>query len=186
MDARNAADQALVLARASGASAPIGVALRTSALLHRGPQQIRELSDAADALEHSGRELEFARTLIELGASMRRQSKRAAAREPLLRGRELAHRCGADAVVQRATQELLATGARPRSIIRSGAESLTASERRVAELAAAGRTNREIAAELYITVATVETHLRHAFQKLAVHGRKQLRDALAAKITGGP
>ena len=56
----------------------------------------------------------------------------------------------------------------------------------MAELAAAGRTNREIATELYITVATVETHLRHAFQKLAVTARTQLREALEEKITGGP
>jgi DNA-binding NarL/FixJ family response regulator len=56
----------------------------------------------------------------------------------------------------------------------------------VSELAAAGRTNREIAAELYVTVATVETHLRHAFQKLGVGARAQLRDALAEKITGAP
>jgi DNA-binding NarL/FixJ family response regulator len=70
--------------------------------------------------------------------------------------------------------------------VRSGADALTPSESRVAELAAEGRTNREIAAELYVTVATVETHLRHAFQKLNVTARTQLSAALAEKITGAP
>ena len=180
-EARHAADRALALAHASGARAPIGVALRTSALLHRGPQQIRGLSEAADALEDSGRSLEFARTLIELGAAMRRQGERAAAREPLLRGRELAHHCGADTVVQRATQELLATGARPRSIIRSGAESLTTSERRVAELAASGLTSRAIAEQLFVTQKTVDTHLGNVYRKLDIPGRQHIADALGQR-----
>jgi DNA-binding NarL/FixJ family response regulator len=99
---------------------------------------------------------------------------------------ELAHLCGAAGLAERARTELHATGARPRRLVRTGADALTPSERRVAELAAGGRTNREIAAELYVTVATVETHLRHAFQKLGVHARTELRDALAAKITVAP
>jgi DNA-binding NarL/FixJ family response regulator len=99
---------------------------------------------------------------------------------------ELAHRCGATGLAERARTELRATGARPRRLVRTGADALTPSERRVAELAAAGRTNREIAAELYVTLATVETHLRHAFQKLDVHARTALRDALAEKITVAP
>ncbi|HEV2777693.1 MAG TPA: helix-turn-helix transcriptional regulator, partial [Solirubrobacteraceae bacterium] len=122
----------------------------------------------------------------ELGAARRRGRGRSAARDPLERGMELAHRCGAAGLAERAHTELRATGARPRRLVRSGADALTPSERRVAELAAEGRTNREIAAELYVTVATVETHLRHAFQKLGVRARAQLRGALAQKITGDP
>ena len=99
---------------------------------------------------------------------------------------ELAHRCGAAGLAERARTELRATGARPRRLVRTGADALTPSERRVAELAAGGRTNREIAAELYVTLATVETHLRHVFQKLDVHARTELRDALAEKITTAP
>ncbi len=63
---------------------------------------------------------------------------------------------------------------------------LSEREQDVLSLVATGATNREIAAELYITVATVETHLRHAFQKLGVRARTQLPDVLAQKITGGP
>jgi DNA-binding CsgD family transcriptional regulator len=60
----------------------------------------------------------------------------------------------------------------------SGADALTPSERRVAELAASGLTNRRIAQELFVTTATVETHLRHAFRKLDVRSRGELESAL--------
>ena len=185
-EAREAADEALALAHASGARAPIGVALRTSALLQRGSQQIRGLVDAVEALEDAGRELELARTLIELGAAMRRQGERAAARKPLLRGRELAHRCGADVVVRAATQELLASGARPRRIMRSGAEALTISERRVAELAAAGLTSRAIAEQLFVTQKTVETHLGTVYRKLDIPGRQHILAALGQRSGAVP
>ena len=82
---------------------------------------------------------------MELGAALRRAKERKASRDPLREGMELAHRCGATALVERARIELEATGARPRSVIVSGADSLTPSERRVAQLAAEGQTNREIA-----------------------------------------
>jgi DNA-binding CsgD family transcriptional regulator len=63
--------------------------------------------------------------------------------------------------------------------VRSGVEALTASERRVAALAAGGRSNREIAGELFVTKATVETHLRSVFRKLDVRSRDQIADRLA-------
>ena len=126
--------------------------------------------------------LELARSLVELGAARRRargaaprgsRSSGYGARAPLRRGgagRARGHGAARD---RRAT-------AAPRA---HGPDALTPSERRVAELAAGGRTNREIAAELYVTLATVQTHLRHVFQKLGVHARTELRDALEEKIT---
>ena len=162
------------------------MALRTIALLQRGPQQVRGLSAAGEAPENAGRELEHARTLVELGAAMRRQGERAAAREPLLRGRELAHRCGAHIVVRHATQELLASGARPRRIIRSGAESLTTSERRVAELAGTGLTSRAIAEQLFVTQKTVETQLGNVYRKLDIPGRQHIADALGQRSGAVP
>ncbi len=92
--------------------------------------------------------------------------KRTAAREPLLDGLALAARCGARTLERRARAELAAIGVRPRTSERSGEDSLTPSERRVAELAAAGGTNREIAQKLFVTEKTVETHLGRAFRKL--------------------
>jgi DNA-binding CsgD family transcriptional regulator len=70
-------------------------------------------------------------------------------------------------------------GARPRTLRFSGAEALTASERRVAQMAADGRTNREIAAALFITVRTVENHLARAYRKLGIGSRRELYSALS-------
>ena len=91
---------------------------------------------------------------------------------------DAAHACGAKPLAERARTELLATGARPRRLALQGTEALTPSERRVTELAAGGLTNRQIAQELFVTMATVETHLRHAFRKLDVSSRGQLGAAL--------
>ncbi|MBV9680760.1 MAG: helix-turn-helix transcriptional regulator [Solirubrobacterales bacterium] len=77
-------------------------------------------------------------------------------------------------LAQRAQAELLATGARPRRLARSGVEALTPSERRIARLAADGLSTPEIAQQLFVTVNTVETHLRHAYMKLDIHSREQL------------
>jgi DNA-binding NarL/FixJ family response regulator len=92
----------------------------------------------------------------------------------------MAHRCGAEPLRLKAEQELAATGARPRRVLLTGVESLTASERRIVELAAAGASNPHIAQQLFVTRKTVETHLSHAYQKLGISSRQQLAAALAA------
>jgi DNA-binding CsgD family transcriptional regulator len=74
---------------------------------------------------------------------------------------------------------LSSTGAKPRRVRLTGLEALTASERRIAELAANGLTNREIAQTLFITDRTVEAHLTHVFTKLGVRTRTSLPAALA-------
>ena len=83
-------------------------------------------------------------------------------------------------LARRARDELLASGARPRRAALTGPHALTAAEHRVAHFAADGNSNREIAAQLYVTQRTVETHLTHAFQKLDIHARAELPAALAA------
>jgi DNA-binding NarL/FixJ family response regulator len=97
----------------------------------------------------------------------------------LRRGLELAHRCGAAALAGRARTELIATGSRPRRIERTGLDALTASERRVAALAADGLTNKEIAQALFVTVRTVQVHLQHAYRKMGVESRQELTRAMA-------
>jgi DNA-binding NarL/FixJ family response regulator len=87
---------------------------------------------------------------------------------------DLAHRCGAGALKASALAELRATGARPRRSLASGPEALTPSERRIAELAAAGQQNREIAETLFVTTNTVEYHLRNAYRKLGIASRTEL------------
>ena len=118
--------------------------------------------------------------LVDLGATLRAAGQRTAAREPLLDGLTRAARCGARTLERRARTELAAVGVRPRGIEGAGPDSLTASERRVAELAAKGGTNREIAQTLFVTEKTVETHLGRAFRKLDVTSRRQLPDVLAS------
>jgi DNA-binding CsgD family transcriptional regulator len=112
------------------------------------------------------------------GAALRRANRRVAARDHLRRAVELATICGAASLAARAERELLATGARPRRVALSGVESLTPSERRVAELAAEGPTNREIAQALFVTQRTVEVHLTSIYRKLAINSRSQLAAAL--------
>jgi DNA-binding CsgD family transcriptional regulator len=87
---------------------------------------------------------------------------------------DLAHRCAALALTERARTELIAAGGRPRRLVLSGLDSLTPGERRVAQLAAAGLSNREIAQNLFVTARTVEGHLTHAYHKLDIAAREQL------------
>lgn len=155
-----------------------GIALRTRGMLEGGERGLRDLREAAEVLAASGARLEHARALVELGAALRRANQRTAAREPLRTGLDLAHRCGAVRLAERARAELLTTGAKPRRAVLTGLEALTASERRVAELAAAGMSNPEIAQTLFVTLSTVEGHLRQAYRKLSISSRGQLPAAL--------
>ena len=109
-----------------------------------------------------------------LGAALRRANRRADARPPLRRALELADRHGMRRLARRARNELHAAGGRPRRTALSGIDALTPTEHRVAALAAAGHSNRDIAQRLYVTRRTVETHLTHAYQKLDVTTRHEL------------
>lgn len=169
------AGQELTLARAFGAPRALGLALRGSGLVTGSEELLRE---AVTTLERSDAALEHARTLVDLGAMVRRAGRRTDARRPLREGLELAVRCGADVLARRAREELQAAGAHPRTEPLSGPVALTPSERRVARMAAGGLSNREIAQALFLTRRTVETHLTHAYQKLGIGSREQLAAAL--------
>ena len=145
------------------------------------------LRESVALLEPSSFRLMYARSLVELGAALRRRGERTAAREPLSQGLDLAYRCGAGAVVAQAMTELRASGARPRRAPLEGAEALTPSEARIARLAAAGRTNREIAQELYVSLKTIEGTLGRAYAKLDISGRgaRQALPAALGELGGG-
>jgi DNA-binding NarL/FixJ family response regulator len=96
----------------------------------------------------------------------------------LREGLKLARQCGGVRLARRAQQELQATGETVRRYAPVGVESLTPSERRVAEMAAAGMTNRQIAQSLFVTVKTVEAHLSAAYDKLDIASRNDLAAAL--------
>src|SRR5205823_1029373 len=174
------AAEEIELARRFDLPRELGIALRAAGLCEGGQRGIELLAEAVEVLEGSPAPLEHARGLADLGAALRRSGHRADAREPLRRALEIAHRCGATALAERAHTELLATGARPRRAVLTGLDALTASERRVAEMAAEGRTNREIAQALFVTEKTIEWHLGQAYRKLDIASRSELPGALAS------
>jgi len=177
-EARRLAAEAVRLAREAGGARGIGLTLRVLGSVTPGEDGIELLREAAELLGGTRARLLHAEALVGLGAALRRANRRKEAREPLREGLDLAHRRGAAPLEQRARTELEATGARPRKAVLSGVDSLTPSELRVARMAAGGMTNREIAQDLFVTAKTVETHLRHAYQKLDVAKRAELADAL--------
>ena len=183
-DAVELAEAELADVRVFGTPRALGIALRVAGLARGGPDGLALLRESAAALDNSPALLERARSLAELGAALRRDGQRAAARDPLARALELAAGCGAGPLAARARDELRAAGARPRRAWRTGVNALTPSELRVARLAADGRSNREIAGELYVTLKAIEGHLARAYAKLGIEGRGQLADALAAQKAG--
>src|SRR4051794_8909180 len=178
-EARRLAADELARARHSGGARAVGIALRAAARAAGPDQELELLQEAIVVLDASRARLERARAHADLGAALRRAGRPDAAREPLRRAVDLAHRCGATALEDAALAELRATGARPRRRATTGAGALTPSERRIAELAAAGQQNREIAETLFVTTATVEYHLRNAYRKLGIGSRTQLPAALS-------
>jgi DNA-binding NarL/FixJ family response regulator len=177
-EALQAAQEEVAAARRWGASGLIG---RSLALLGRIERErgLDHLREAVDLLEHSTAKYELAAAKLALGAALRHARRPADAREPLREALELAEQCGAQRLVDQARSELYAAGARPRSSALGGFEALTASERRVAGLAAEGRTNKEIAQVLYVTPKTVEVHLSSAYRKLDIRSRQELARAMA-------
>lgn len=169
-------------ARAWNAPGTLARVLRTAALVDPDVDTAQALlAESVSVVSGSGAALEHIESLVEHGAMLRRCGAASDARERLEAGLELAHRANATRLERRAHDELLATGARPRRLARTGLDALTPSERRVARLAAAGRTNREIAQELYVTAKTVEVHLSSTYRKLDISSRAQLPDVIAAE-----
>jgi class 3 adenylate cyclase/DNA-binding CsgD family transcriptional regulator len=173
------AQEEVELARAWGVPSTLGRALRILGLIEGGDSGVGLIREAVEVLEPSPARLEHAYALADLGAALRRANHRAEAREHLRQALELAQRGGATRLAEQAHEELIATGARPRRIVQSGAAALTPSERRIAAMAAEGLSNREIAQALFVTLRTVEMHLSNAFRKLGVSSRTQLPAALA-------
>ncbi|MBJ7331172.1 MAG: AAA family ATPase [Solirubrobacteraceae bacterium] len=168
----------LETARAWGAPGTVGTALRVLGTIER-EGGLDTLRAAVEALEGSSARLDLAHALAAYGAALRRARQPTDAREPLRRALDVASACEAGALVEEIRAELAASGARPRTDALAGVESLTPSERRVVDLAAAGNPNRDIAQQLYVTPKTVEVHLTNAYRKLGVRSRHELAGALA-------
>ena len=136
------------------------------------------LADVAALLDDGPCRLDAARCHVELGAALRRAGRRAEARPVLTAALERARACGALGLVARAHEALVVAGAKPRRLQFSGVDALTAAERRVAEPAAGGLSNRAIAQELYVTPKTVENQLGRVYGKLGIASRAELAPAL--------
>jgi DNA-binding CsgD family transcriptional regulator len=166
----------LALAQTWGAPGPIGRVLRIRGELFG---DAADLQEAVTILAGSTVRLEYARALLALGRRMRLDRRPTDAREPLREALALATACGARGLAEEVRAELGAAGARPRSDALAGAGALTPSERRIAELAAGGLTNRDIAQQLFVTPKTVEVHLSAVYRKLGIASRRGLPGAMA-------
>ncbi|MDQ3987885.1 MAG: AAA family ATPase [Actinomycetota bacterium] len=171
------AEESLQRARQVTLRRPLGAALRAVGLVVGAESGTRLLAEAVAVLEQCPARLDLAHALVDLGAAQRRTGERTQAREPLRRGLALAEHVGATPLAATARDELRAVGGRRRARS-TDATTLTPTERRMAELAANGLSNPQIAHALHISVKTVEWHLTHAYRKLRITSRHYLHGAL--------
>ena len=167
--------------RASGTDWALGVEARARALVSDGEAAESLYREAIDRLGRARLCLDLARTQLLYGEWLRRQRRRRDARDQLGRAYELFDLIGATAFANRARIELRATGGRARAHIIDTRENLTTQEALIARLAGAGASNPQIAAQLFISPATVAYHLRKVFVKLGISSRNQLARALPAQ-----
>ncbi|MGH2455010.1 MAG: helix-turn-helix transcriptional regulator [Candidatus Limnocylindria bacterium] len=182
--ARRLAEEQVEVSRGWGAARQLAAALRGLGVAVGGAEGIAILREALDAAQRSPARLEQVRVAVELGVALRVAGRRVDARRTLAEAADVAERLGAAALAARAVDELRALGARPRRIALTGPASLTPSELRVVELAAAGRSNREVAQALFVTRKAVEYHLANAYPKLGISSRRELPAALRGAVAG--
>ncbi len=178
--ARALASEELATARAFGAPGELSRALRSGGRAFGGDDGLDLLEEAVTVAERSSARLEAAHALADLGGELVQRRRRREGREALRRALELARACGAAALAERVRGDLGAGGGRAPRLELTGVEALTPAERRVCELAAGERTNRDIAQQLFVTEKTVELHLTNAYRKLGIRSRFQLASALAS------
>ena len=160
--------------QASATPWSLGVEARSRALIAEGEQAETLYREAIERLEPTRVRLDLARTRLLYGEWLRRQRRRLDARAELRAAHDLFSEFGMKAFAERARVELEATGERARKRTVDTLDQLTPQETQISHLAAQGHTNREIAAQLFISPSTVEYHLRKVFRKLDVKSRTQL------------
>jgi DNA-binding CsgD family transcriptional regulator len=156
-----------------GAGTPVAAALaaRAEGVLNDDPAL---LEDALGLLEGLERPFDRARTHLLLGEHLRRDRRRAAARHHLHAAVDEFGNLGAEVWERRARNELAATGETIQRRDRGAAQALTPQERRIARMVADGITNREVAAQLFLSPPTIDYHLRNVFLKLGITSRAEL------------
>ncbi len=169
------------LAHAAGTDWALGTHARGAALLAEGATAERHYREAIERLSriHMRGSQTLARAHLLYGEWLRREHRRVDAREQLRVAHTMLADMGADAFAERARRELQATGETVRKRTVDTLDELTPQEAQVARLAAAGQTNTEIGAQLFLSPRTVEWHLSKVFGKLGINSRKELRSAMS-------
>jgi DNA-binding CsgD family transcriptional regulator len=170
---RALADEALAEARALGLELAEARSLRIAALTCVRTEAASLLRRAVAAFDAADARLDLAGAHLDLGTVLVASDRRRDGIDHLRRAEELATACGAAPLAERARAQLRRAGSRARRP-GSGIDALTPGERRAAELARSGLTNREIAEQLFVSVKAVEWHLGNVYRKLGVRGRRDL------------
>ena len=176
--ARDALARLAETTQRAGTEFALGIEARSRALLTSGDRADRQYREAIERLGRTELRPELARAHLLYGEWLRREGQRVDAREQLRTGYDLFTTIGMEAFAERARRELLATGEKARKRSADEREELTPQETQIVRLAADGHTNTEIAAQLFLSVRTVEWHLRKVFTKLGISSRRELRTAL--------
>lgn len=163
----------------------VGMARAALGQVVGGEEGLGLLRLAVDGLRDTPYRWNQANAEVALGTALRAAGRRSEAREVLASALEYAVANDAAPIEEAAREELRLCGARPRRTARTGAAALTPSEERIARLAAEGRSNKEIAQHLFVTVKNVEMHLVHAYRKLGVSSRRDLAGVLSDPVASG-
>ncbi|MDT4935987.1 MAG: hypothetical protein QOK11_3879 [Pseudonocardiales bacterium] len=172
--------------QASGSDWALGVEACARALLSDGEVAERRYHEAIDRLGRTRVRMALARARLVYGEWLRRENRRADAREQLRAAHQMFAAMGADGFADRAARELGATGERARKRSTETPAQLTVRETQIAGLAGEGMSNPDIAARLFMSRRTVEYHLHKIFTKLAISSRNQLHVVLANSTTDEP
>jgi DNA-binding CsgD family transcriptional regulator len=168
------------LARTFASPTALGIALSRRATTEHGERAVDSFREAITVLGATDARLELARAHAGLGRGLRRSGQRIRAREHLQTAMDIALGCGASGLVAQIREELTVAGGRPRRRAMTGVDSLTETELRVANLAAAGLSNREVAARTFVSCNTIAWHLRNIYRKLHVESRLELKERIFA------
>jgi DNA-binding CsgD family transcriptional regulator len=174
------------IARACGTDWALGAEARSRALVSDGKDAESLYREAIDRFGRARLRVDLARARLLYGEWLRRQRRRRDARDQLARAYQVFESIGAAAFADRARVELRATGAHARQPTIQTPDTLTAQEALIARLAGDGASNPEIAAQLFLSPATVAYHLRKVFTKLGISSRSQLAPALPAPHSAAP
>jgi DNA-binding CsgD family transcriptional regulator len=174
------------IARVCGTDWVLGAEARSRALVSDGQAAEKLYRQAIDRLGRTRLRVELGRAHLVYGEWLRRQRRRRDARDQLGSAYEIFESIGAAAFAERARIELRATGGHAQQHADQTPDTLTAQEALIARLAGDGASNAEIAAQLFISPATVAYHLRKVFTKLGVGSRSQLAPALPARQGAAP